>query len=520
MRSTFYGLEIAKTGLFTSQNQLDITGHNIANVDTTGYTRQRLNTAALPPAGGNGFIGTDIKGTSGRGVETIYVEQVRNSFLDYQYRKENTSTAKWQTKEQYFEYAEALFNDELDDMVISTGVSAIFSSFYNSLYELEKSPESRSIRDNVQQNAIKMTQTMNSYYDRLVEQQDTLNESVRITVDEVNDIARQIARLNGQIYGYELSGAKANDLRDQRNTLLDTLSGLINVNSYEDVNGQLVVEIEGKNLVRHTQYQQFVAEQNIPNPIDGGETQLYGVYWADREGNATANEVNITNGALRGYMDVRDGNSKDAVGIPYIVQQLNNLCQKIASDINSVHEKGYTIPNEQGGESKTGISFFDVPTDPTDPAKRDYSQITAKNFRISDDIMKDVFNIAASDMLVSQTGDVNEQKGNAKIAIAMAELITKKNDEGNPDNIDSVYKALMSDISTEMKHIHDTADGQAVMKAHLQQQRKSVSDVSLDEEMTNVVRFGHAYSAASRVISAIDEQLDTLINKMGLVGRA
>ena len=78
----------------------------------------------------------------------------------------------------------------------------------------------------------------------------------------------------------------------------------------------------------------------------------------------------------------------------------------------------------------------------------------------------------------------------------------------------------MSDISTEMKHIHDTADGQAVMKAHLQQQRKSVSDVSLDEEMTNVVRFGHAYSAASRVISAIDEQLDTLINKMGLVGRA
>lgn len=519
MRSTFYGLEIAKTGLFVSQNQLDITGHNISNVDTKGYTRQRLNTTALPPAGGQGFIGVDIKGTSGRGVDTLYVEQVRNSFLDYQYRKENTVTAKWQTKEQYFEYVESLFNNELDDMLTSTGVSAIFSSFYNSLYELEKAPESRSIRDNVQQNAIKMTQTMNSYYDRLVEQQDTLNESVRITVNEINDIAKTIARLNEQIYGYELSGAKANDLRDQRNTLLDKLSGLVNVNSYEDMNGQLVVEIEGKNLVRHGQYQQLAAEKNISNPLDGGATQLYGVYWADREGNATANAVNVTSGALRGYMDIRDGNSKDEIGIPYIVQQLNKLCQKIASDMNNVHEKGHTIPNEAGGESKTGISFFYVPADANDPTKKDYSQITAQNFRISDEILKDVFNIAASDMPVATTGDVNDQKGNAKIAIALAELITKKNDEGNPDNIDSVYKGLMSDISTEMSHIHDTADGQSVMKAHLEQQRKSVSDVSLDEEMTNVVRFGHAYSAASRVISAIDEQLDTLINKMGLVGR-
>ena len=521
MRSTFYGLEIAKTGLFVSQNQLDITGHNIANVDTAGYTRQRVNTAALPPAAGAGLIGTDIKGTSGRGVDTLYVEQVRNSFLDYQYRKENSATMKWQTKEQYFEYVEALFNNELDDMVISTGVSSVFSNFYNSLSELEKSPESQSLRDNVQQNAIKMTETMNQYYDRLVEQQDTLNESVRITVSEINDIARQVARLNEQIYGYELSGAKANDLRDQRNSLLDTLSGLINVNSYEDTNGQMVVEIDGKNLVRHSQYQQFVAEKNVPNPLDDGATQLYGVYWADREGNATANAVSIQDGALRGYMDVRDGNSKDEVGIPYVVQQLNKLCQKIASDMNAIHETGYTIPSDKsGGESRTGIDFFYVPADEADPSKKDYSQITAKNFRISDEIMKDVYNIAASDMPVSKDGDVNEQKGNGKIALALAELITKKDEKGNPDNIDSVYKSLMSDISKGMEHIHDTADGQAVMKAHLEQQRKSISNVSLDEEMTNVVRFGHAYSAASRVISAIDEQLDTLINKMGLVGRA
>lgn len=518
MRSTFYGLEIAKTGLFISQNQLDITGHNISNVDTPGYTRQRLNTSALPPANGNGFIGVDIKATSGRGVETVNIEQVRNPFLDYQYRKENATTSKWQTESQYFEYAQALFDNELDPLENSTGVSSVFSGFYSALQELEKAPADKEMRVNLQQQAAKMTETMNYYYNRLVEQQDTLNESVQITVTEINSIAKQIAQLNEQIYGYELSGAKANDLRDQRNSLLDALSGLANISTHEDVNGQMVVELDGKNLVRHATYKELAVANDVPNPLNGGETTLYGVYWADKEGKPTANMVNFTGGSMEGYLTIRDGATKDNMGIPHIVKEINKLCQKIASDMNVVHEKGYTIPNGEGGTSKTGIQFFKVPKDAD--GKDDYSQITAQNFKLSDDILNDVFNIAASDAEVSKPGAENEQKGNGRIALLMCELVGKKNDTGNADNIDSVYKSILGDISINMDHINDTYDSQSVMKSHLQQQRKSISDVSLDEEMTNVVRYGHSYNACSRVISAIDEELDTLINKMGLVGRA
>jgi flagellar hook-associated protein 1 FlgK len=518
MRSTFYGLEIAKTGLFISQNQLDISGHNISNVDTPGYTRQRLGIASLPPAVGTSLIATDIKGTSGRGVTTICVEQIRNPFLDYQYRKENSITSSWTTKEQYFEYVEALFNNELDSIETSTGISAIFSGFYDSLYELQQKPEDKEIRVNVQQNAIVMTETLNRYYNDLVEQQDTLNESLRITVDEVNAIAKEIAQLNEQIYGFELSGARANDLRDQRNELLDTLSGLIDIETFEDTNGQLVVQIDGKNLVRHADYKQLATVANIDNPIDDGATKLYGIYWANSEGEPTTSKVEAQGGALKGYMDIRDGNSKDSIGIPYVIQQLNGLCQKIAQDMNEIHEKGYTIPHGDNAESRTGVDFFYVPVD--ENGEKDYSQITAQNFRISDDIMDDVYNIAASDMKVADGGTDNDQMGNGRIALEMCGLINKRDESGVDDSIDGKYKTILSAISVEMDRIHDTASGQLVMVNQVEQQRRSISDVSLDEEMTDVIRFGHAYNAASRVISAVDEQLDTLINKMGLVGRA
>ncbi len=516
MRSTFYGLEIARTGLFISQNQLDITGHNISNVDTNGFTRQRLSTAALPPIAGNSFIAIDARGTSGRGVDTICVEQVRNPFLDYQYRKENGTTTKWQTKQQYFEYVESLFNNELDDMDTASGVSKIFAGFYDALQELSKAPEKTELRENLLQQAQSMTDTMNYYYNRLVEQQNTINESVKITTNEINALAKQIAQLNEQIYGYELSGAKANDLRDERNLLLDQLSGLADISTYEDPNGQLVVQLDGRNLVRHANYKQLAVNDDVPNPLNNGETSLYGVYWADSNGDPTGNAITFRDGAMRGYLDIRDGNSKDSIGIPFVVHELNKLCQKIAADMNAVHEKGYTIPVDGSTQSKTGIRFFQVELDAD--GKPMYDKITAKDFKVDANIIKNVANIATSDMPIVP-GEGNDQKGNNKTILAMCELVTKKNEAGTADNIDSAYRAVLNDIGINMNHITDTYKAQSVMKSHVDQQRKSISGVSLDEEMTNIIRFGYAYKAASRVITAVDEGLDVLINKMGLVGR-
>ena len=115
MRSTFYGFEIAKTGLFTSQRQLDVTGHNISNADTVGYSRQRISTEALPPAALNGLFQYDDKASSGRGVNPICIEQIRNPFLDRQFRHEFSSASYFGNLESEFYNIEQLFNSEITE---------------------------------------------------------------------------------------------------------------------------------------------------------------------------------------------------------------------------------------------------------------------------------------------------------------------------------------------------------------------------------------------------------------------
>lgn len=516
MSSSFSGLEIGKTGLFISQNELNTTAHNIANVDTPGYTRQRLSTAAIPPAGSNVQFAAAKNGAAGRGVASVTVEQIRSPFLDYQYRNENSTSTKWKTKEQYFEYIEALFNNELEDMETSSGISSQLSNFYSSLYSLVEAPADSEIRANVQQNALKLTETMNYYYDRLTEQQSTLNESVRVSVSQVNDYARQIAELNEKIFGYELSGERANDLRDQRGQIMDELSGIIAFNYSEDSGGNVNIEIDGKYLVRQTTMHELTVSATMDNPVKpGAGNRLYEIYWADEHGNPAGSKIEARSGALSAYMEIRDGNDEDHIGLPYIIGQLNTLCQKIANDVNTIHRTGYTIPNDTNGNlSQTDVDFFEDTS-----AARDGSEVTAQNFRLSGAVLENVYNIAASDNLVAVAGEENEQRGNGNIALAMAELVNQTDISGNPDNFDSVYKSIITGIGIEMNHISVTSRAQAVMQSHLDEQRQSISGVSLDEEMTNMIRFQHAYTAASRVITVMDEQLDVLINRTGLVGR-
>jgi flagellar hook-associated protein 1 FlgK len=521
MRSTFYGLEIAKTGLFTAQNQLDTTAHNMSNAATAGYTRQRVVTAAMPPGYGNTFIAVDYKSTAGRGVKVLHIEQVRNPFLDYQYRKENATASKWNTKQQYFEYVESVFNNELEKIDDTTGMTRLFQQFAKSLDAIVEGGPDKEARTTVKESAIKLTESMNYYYETLLGQQKTLDESIFITVTEINNIVSQVTDLNRKIYGIEINGTHANDLRDQRNLLLDTLSGLINIDVSEDTNGQLIVQAGDMTLIRHTRSKTMVAEKNVTNPIEG-EPDLYGVYWADSSGNASSMAVQITSGAMRGYFDIRDGGDSVNPGIPFIVDQMNEICRSIAQQMNDVHKTGFTTPSTvPNDETRDGVLFFHVELDTNNV--EDYSTVTAKNFRLSNDILTDVWNIACSAMPVGKNanGDASDQSGNADVILKMSQILYGGTDaDGNAVDLDGMFQEMLVSIAVAMDYINTNADTQTTMRNYIEQQRKSISDVSLDEEMSDIVRFSHSYSAASRMITAIDEELDTLINKMGLVGRS
>ncbi len=547
MRSTFYGLEIARSGLYTSQNELNVTGHNIANVDTLGYTRQRLNTAALAPVSMNVQFALDTTSATGRGVETLKVDQVRNLFTDAKYREEASATGYWNTRMNEFYMVEQLFNSVLETTSTSSSIDTALTGFKAALDSLVEEPSSLESRTNLMTKAMQLTEAFQYVYGKLEDQHDNLNNSVAVTVGQINDIAQSIANLNRQIHGYELSGAKANDLRDSRNLLLDELSGLVDIEYYENSQGYLTVTIGGRALVDGVEYNELAVDpQGVDNQMDvtaNADTirKQYSVVWADAMGKPSKNPddaVLIQGGALKAYLDLRDGTTEETYSIPYVANQLNELARKIAQEINQVHAQGYTLPFTEADAlgataglssstltdgtvyypSTTGIHFFQVD-------KGDYSKINAGNFAVSTDIQKNVYLIAASSERLTVEGERNDdgslnmQRGNAENLKMIAALFSKKDEVGNPANYSAQLKLLVTNVGTQQEKIETMESAQQTRIASIVAQRASESSVSIDEEMANMIRFTHAYNANARIMTAIDEELDTLINKMGTVGR-
>ena len=487
----FYGLEIAKTGLYVSQTSLEVIGNNISNAATEGYTRQRVITQSIDANTVYNRFSKVVTGTVGGGVQLQSVSQIRSDYIDREYRRENSALGEWQTHTEALEYIESLFDESSDG-----SISSALADFYNSLNELSSDPSSKELRTNVQQNSIKLTETMNHYYTQLTDLQNEENESMYTTVQSINDLVTRIGDFNGQIYTYELSGNKANDLRDKRNLLLDQLSQLVNIDYSEGTDGKLTVSVDGVDLINHTAVTKLEA-------VDDG-TGNYNINYA-----GTNTPFSYSGGALEAYRLMRDGDSLDEMGIPHMLSRLNTLCQNIAKAFNTVHEAGYTMPNGST-PSKTGVDFFNVPSG-------DYTLLTAGNFRLSDAVLSDANNIACSSKPIDLSA-ANSQAGNNENILALYELSTKT-DIADVGSFEGYLKSFISEIAIESAHCASMNESQSTVVENLENRRESYSGVSIDEEMIEMIKYQHAYSAASRLITAIDESLDTLISKTGLVGR-
>jgi flagellar hook-associated protein 1 FlgK len=493
--SLFYGLEIARTGLMVSSKALDVTGNNIANANTVGYTRQRLVLSSISSAAEtHRFLNTGNVSVGG-GVSITQLDQIRSSFLDSEYRRENADLSELNTRADTLEYIESLFNETSD-----SSISGALADFFDSIAELSKDPVSKEIRTNVQQNALKMTEIFNSYYDQLVELQKTQNDSMKTSVDRINDITESIAHYNDLITKYEVSGEKANELRDARNVLLDELSGYVNIDYSEDTDGHLTVSVEGTELVNHTNVTKLTTVADQTGAVTG-QTGFYSIYL-----DGTTTDFNYSGGELKAYQQMRDGNSADDIGIPRIISNLNTLVQSIAKEFNAINSTGYTMPYDSTA-SRTGINMFDVPAG-------GYTNITAGNFSISDEVLDNVYNIAASSALIDLTAD-NDQQSNNENALKMVAL-TSSNAITTISNFEGYLKSTIVEIATESARAQSLQESQEAVINNLDTRRESISGVSTDEEMINLIQYQHAYSAASRVISTINEMLDTLINRTGV----
>lgn len=306
MPSTFFGLSIGKTGLYASSAALNTTAHNASNATTEGYTRQKVTLRAGTP------ISVYSKaGMSGTGVSIISIERQRNIYYDEKYRTANSVYGGYNTKNYYLSAIENYFNETDSD---SKGLTSTLSDFYKSLENLKDNPSESATRTAAKEAACNMTEYINHLGQSLQKVQEEANTDIKTTVQRINSIASQIATLNKQINTLELQGGAANDLRDQRDLILDELSQYCNISVNEVFVGdkttslnQFTVKVDGITLVDSYLYNTIEIETEEGSVNMNDVDNLYRFRWSTGEDfNSTSPSLG---GKLQALFEVRDGNA-------------------------------------------------------------------------------------------------------------------------------------------------------------------------------------------------------------------
>ncbi len=518
MSSTFHGLEVAKRGLFTQQSALYTTGHNISNANTEGYTRQRVNfeqTGPYPPASRNR---PQIPGQVGSGVRAGSIERVRVEYLDHQFRGESSKSGYYDTRADALGRLETVMNEPSDD-----GLAKTIDRFWESLQDLSVNPEDSGARSVVRQRGEAVAETFNYLSHTLKTQQKDIKGETNVTVKEINSLAGQMKRLNQQIAEVEPHGMVPNDLYDERDRLIDQLSEHIQVEvNYEDTPssadalamGKASISIVGKdgkplepvallvdgaaNVVNKMSVH-YEKEGPLANSIQLGEDASYSI------------EEFSSQGKLKGLIESGGYVEGDEQKGTYqqMLLDLDRMATGFATSFNEVHKQGESL-NTISGKRDGVPNFFDLGTN--DMERGEVVVGLAGSLKLSDDIKTDGDNIAAA---------VLDQVGNSENAQKLSEVQNNSNGDyfGEQTSLTSFYESMIGTMAVETQEAERMSRNAGTLKGSVDEQRQSVSSVSLDEEMANMIKYQHAYNAAARNITAVDEMLDKIINQMGRVGR-
>lgn len=512
MRSTFTNIEIAKRSLLVHQYALQTTGHNISNANTPGYTRQVVNMAAARPIEAPGFTKSTLLGQYGMGVEVTSVTRVRQAFLDAQFRNENKYLGEWQVKYDTLQKMETIFNEPSD-----TGIRYVIERFWNAWQNVSNEKGSLEARAALIENTLAMTDALNHAARQLNDLEADIQMNITIKSAEINTYLNQIAALNDDIRRVEGFGDHANDLRDQRDLLVDKLSKIVNISVEETPNGYTIrmgnIElVSGPDVLQQTDAAMLEAAYESGD-LNSGE--VFGMFYSLE--NHVVNYRAQLDSMVRALAE-----GEFTVTLPAGTQLpdgtvLTAPTSYTVKGINGLHELGYTYQHPV----QRGAPFFTI--------KPGYTELTAESITLNPDIASDPRNVASSGRTyIDSNGVERVVEGNGDIALLIAGVrnvrITFPAVDGvapvlTEGTFDEFFRSIISRLGVETQEAKRQAANQEIIVTQVDMARQAISGVSLDEEMTNMIRFQHAYSAAARTLTTVDEMLDKLINGTGIVGR-
>lgn len=460
-------LGVATSSLLAFQRSMTTTSHNIANVNTDGYSRQRVELATrTPQATGNGFIG--------KGVEISTISRAYDSFLTLQMRN---STSAHSELDSY-----ARFASQVDNFIAneSTGMASALQSFFNSVQEVADDPTSIPARQVMLSEANILTDRFNALSGRFGALQSEVNQATVGVVNDINNLAASIANLNERIvtaYG-SAGGQPPNDLLDQRDLLITQLSEKIDVSTVDQQDGAVNVFIgNGQTLVMANSAGQLSTQPNLTNPA-----QL-DILFSFGGGSSIDISQSARGGELGGVTRFRD-----EILLPSLAS-LDDMAAQLATDFNSQHAVGWDLNGVPGG------NLFSVPPVPNDGYARMMSVL-----------ITDPAAIAASG--VDTSGGAI---GNNENALALADLQFANSMLGGTATFHEAYGQIIADVGSKTNAANINAEAQKNLLNHAISERDSLAGVNLDEEAANLLKFQQAYQASAQVISVTNTLFETLI---------
>lgn len=487
MYTTFGSLNTSLQTLLSMQQSIQTSAHNLSNANTEGYSRQKTVLAAGMPYSVPANNRHEAYGQVGTGVVIENMQRYRDSFLDAQIRNETVKQYGWETKRDVLQHLEVVWNEPSD-----TALNSRMTEFWDAWRTLATTPQSTAARANVVEVADDLATTIKETYGQMTDLQTDLDDQIARHVGTINDLASRVADLNRQIRNVQGINQQPNDLLDQRDLVLTELSQYINIDINISENGSAMVSLGGRLLVMDDTPSQLAVE------ADPANSMLNRVVWADTGkvvnvagvdlgGGLAGQNTNYLGGKLGGAFMARD------LIIPAEMAHLNDIAAAIITGVNALQQTGYDLTSTQNG-----LDFF------TGTGATDIAVNTA---------------IKADTNLIAAAVDPAGAPADGSNALAIARLEQAALMNGGTTTINEYFRASLAELGQQTQQAEMMTNNHDQLVTHLEESQARVAGVSLDEETTNLLKFQHTYQAAARVMTTVDEMIDTIINKMGLVGR-
>jgi flagellar hook-associated protein 1 FlgK len=468
--STFSGISTALSALYAQRRGLDVTGQNIANVNTAGYSRQRADLTASE-ANGVASLWSVSQGV-GSGVQITNVGRLRDGFLEDRARAEHARSAYLDTRSSSLQDIEQVLAEPSD-----TGIAHQLGDLWAGFADVSNNPGSEAPRSQLLQRAQTIAGTLNQSSSALSRQWNAQREQVESLVVEINSAATGVGDLNQAIIRATQAGLPSNELADRRDVLTQRLSELTGGVGRAGDNGSVDFYIEGTALVMGPRAESLSVTGG--HRLADADIDPVSVNWTHG-----GRPSGISTGIVGAVVENLD------VSLPQYTKDLDALAAKLATLVNDKHAQGYDLDGNAGTPLFSGTTAADLAVAISDPRK-----------------------LAASSTQSLKTNPDGTQSPTGNLGAGNADLLGRL--KTTPDGPDSTWRTLVVGIGVTVQTAKNRSDIQSAVTAKADDLRESVSGVNLDEEMANMLSYQRAYEGAARVMSTIDSVLDTLINRMG-----